>query len=126
MQDWTDDNLKNSPNKICVRTFRFGQEAESGDWINCDDFIEILQRGKKEVRSQKKFKERPAYIFFTTSDDYDLSLEFWGERFETDKEFTKRQRSVEEETERQKQRDLDRLKHLASGMGYDIVKKEIV
>ena len=124
--DWIDYNLRNSPNKICVRVFCSGQEINKDDWINCYDFIKILQKGKMEVQTQRKFEHRPAYIFFMIDDDYGLSLEFWGERFETDEEFTKRQRSVEEEAEREKQRDLDRLKHMASEMGYNLVKKEIV
>jgi hypothetical protein len=83
----------------------------------------MLEKHVKKVQSDDRYKDRPVYLIFCISDDYELSLEFWGERLETDDEYNARQKSIKEQTESQKKRDIDRLKYLASELGYDLVKK---
>jgi len=125
MMTHTEYNEEKSPDKIKVKVEVFSQDVENGDWLKCDDFLTILEEGIDKVRKHKNLNEGTVYLFFNTSDDYQVYLEFWGERPETDEEFSKRQLKNSKDTINQKQRDLDRLKHMASSLGYDIIPKKI-
>jgi len=119
----TDYNEQNSPNKIFVREDVSLTMIETGDWMNYDFFITLLEKHYQKVRAEKKYDDRPVSIIFCVDDDYSVSLEFWGERLETDEEYENRKKEIEERTDSQKRRDTERLKHLASELGYKLVKK---
>lgn len=118
-----DCNETNSPNKIFVKEDSSLVMVETGDWLDSDAFFETLYKNIKKVKSNEKYKDRPAYIIFCINDDYELNLEFWGERLETDEEYKSRQKAIDARTEHQKKIDMDRLTYLASEMGYKLVKE---
>ena len=111
----------NSKNKITVRTYSFSHCLETGDFETYDDFISNLESCKKRALEHLGDID----ICLAINDNYDLQIEFWGARLETDSEYAQRQGQISKSTEIQKQRDLDRLKHIANELGYKIVKNNI-
>jgi len=121
---YSDYNDRKSPNKTTVKVHEWSEFIQSGDWLDISDFDKKLEFGRNRVRMNDDFKDRPVYIFFIVDDDHEITLEFWGERIETDDEFDYRQKDLAMYEQARKGTELANLRAKASEYGFDLVKKE--
>jgi len=120
----TDYRDREKTEKIPVKVHEWSRYIDNGDWWDISDFYAILEEGRDKVRRDDRFKDRPVYIFFMTDDDYEINLEFWGERMETDDEFDNRQEGLAMHKQAKKIQELAKLQAMALEHGYELVKKE--
>lgn len=114
---------RESPDKVPVRIHEWSKHIDSGDWMEISVLDKILDEGRNRISLNDDFKDRPIRIFFMTDDDFEITLEFWGERIETDDEFDYRQQELAMTSQAKKITELANLREKAAGHGFDLVKK---
>lgn len=92
-----------------------------GDYIPYEKLIDFFEQGKKEAQENfKKFKSDHVGVMLNGLNDNELIIEYYIGRIETDEEFSKRIKYLDDKPKREKEIDIKRLKELAEKYNYEI------
>ena len=108
-----------------ANTMRYIEEIfnHGKDYISFEEVIENLREGAREV--QKKFKDyKNGHIAISVRNLYgeNTYIEYWIGRLETDEEFNRRMKELDEKPKRAEEKAIKYVKEIAEKYGYKVEK----